>query len=407
MRVCLLSASYPPAEIGGIGRHTNLMARGLCEIGHEVHVIAQGNREQDLFDDGVHVHRISYRTNRYSRYSRFQGLFHGLNYSHAVYEKVAQLIYSDGIQVVDSPLWQLEGLVTAVSNIIPVIVWLQTSLRHIAVIQGRRDHDARLIGELERALIERADYLIPNSRATLDAVREVHNVMPKDKRYRIIPHGIVPVPDDQVRPFNRERESDGFVVLYVGRLEQRKGILDLFEAIPSVLERVSGVKFIVAGQDNSKHDGFQNKMGMDYPSYFAHRYERFMPHVEFMGKISEETLQSLYQSCDLFVAPSLYESFGLVYLEAMNYANPVIGCNVGGVPEVVDHGVTGLLVDPEAPAALAEAITSLLRSPTKLYEMGVTGRKRLLEKFTYLQMAQNYERVFQAVIRGRAVLKYF
>jgi hypothetical protein len=118
-----------------------------------------------------------------------------------------------------------------------------------------------------------------------------------------------------------------------------------------------------------------------------------------MGRVSEDTLQTLYESCDLFVAPSLYESFGLIYLEAMNYAKPVIGCQAGGIPEVVDHGVTGLLVEPEAPAALAEAITSLLASPVELYEMGVAGRQRLLDEFTHLQMARNFERIYRAVIR--------
>ncbi len=119
-----------------------------------------------------------------------------------------------------------------------------------------------------------------------------------------------------------------------------------------------------------------------------------------MGRVSDSTLQSLYQSCDLFVAPSLYESFGLIYLEAMNYAKPVIGCQAGGIPEVVDHGVTGLLVEPQAPTAVAEAIVSLLKSPVKLREMGVAGRQRLLEEFTHIQMARNFERVYRAVIQN-------
>jgi len=84
----------------------------------------------------------------------------------------------------------------------------------------------------------------------------------------------------------------------------------------------------------------------------------------------------------------------------MNYAKPVIGCHVGGVPEVVEDGVTGLLVDPEAPSALAEAIVSMLNSPTRLYEMGMAGRQRLLEKFTYIQMARNFERVYRAVLQN-------
>ncbi len=112
----------------------------------------------------------------------------------------------------------------------------------------------------------------------------------------------------------------------------------------------------------------------------------------------EEQLSSLYQNCDLFVAPSLYESFGLIYLEAMNYAKPVIGCRAGGIPEVVDDGVTGRLVDPNSPKQLAEAIVTLLKSPRLLYEYGLAGRQRLLDHFTHIHMARMFERAYRLAL---------
>ena len=167
-----------------------------------------------------------------------------------------------------------------------------------------------------------------------------------------------------------------------------------------MLKQFPQVRFIIAGADNSKSDGFNQKTGEDYPSYFASQYPDCTSKVEFTGLVSDELLQELYRSCDLFVAPSLYESFGLIYLEAMNYAKPVIGCRAGGIPEVVDHGLTGLLVDPESPKALAEAIVNMLRSPERLREMGLAGRARILEQFNYLKMAQNYARVYRQVINS-------
>ena len=220
---------------------------------------------------------------------------------------------------------------------------------------------------------EQAAYLVPNSRATLEVIKKVYGVQPAEGRYAIVPHGIVPVSDEDIRPFDPTQAPGTFTVLYVGRLEKRKGILDLFQAIPLVLKRIANVRFVIAGGDNSAPDGFRRRTGMDYPTHFTHRYPRFVPYVEFMGRVSDESLQSLYQSCDLFVAPSLYESFGLIYLEAMNYAKPTIGCQAGGIAEMVDHGITGLLVEFHAPVALAEAIVSLLKSPVKLREMGVAA----------------------------------
>jgi len=374
------------------------MAKGLFELGHTVHVITCGEAEQVTFYDGAYVHHIPQQTGRYSMYRRFPNLFHILNYSHTVYEKVRRLVANDGVQIVDSPIWQCEGLVTTISGIVPTVVRLVTTSRQVADLHGERSEDLRLLAEMERTLIERASYVLSNTRATLEFVQSVYQIEIPAGQYAVVPYGIVPVADEAIRPFDPERQAGPLKVLYVGRLEKRKGILDLFRAIPVVLQAIPEVQFIIAGQDNSTHDGFLRRTGMDYPTYFAHRYGSYASRVEFKGMVSDEALQSLYQSCDLFVAPSLYESFGLIYLEAMNYAKPVIGCHAGGIPEVVEHGVTGLLVDPGAPKALAEAILTLLRAPARLREMGLAGRQRLLEKFTYLQMAHQFEQAYRAVI---------
>ncbi len=219
----------------------------------------------------------------------------------------------------------------------------------------------------------------------------------------IIPHGIVPVAEEAIRPFDPQNRPDTLTVLYVGRLEKRKGIADLLSAIPQVSKQIPHVRFIIVGADNSQRDGFQARHGADYATCFQRKQPEVATHVQFSGEVSEETLQQYYQTCDLFVAPSLYESFGLIYLEAMNYAKPVIGCTAGGIPEVVDKGVTGLLVEPEAPRALAEAIITLLKSPTKLAEMGLAGRQRLLQKFTHIQMGQQFAAVYRQIIRHRVI----
>ena len=104
-------------------------------------------------------------------------------------------------------------------------------------------------------------------------------------------------------------------------------------------------------------------------------------------------------ACDLFVAPSRHESFGLVYPEAMNYAKPVIGCRAGGIPEVVDRGVTGLLVAPAAPEELAKAIVELSGSPARVREMGLAARQQVLTRFSYIEMARNFERAYRTAIR--------
>lgn len=397
LRVCLLSQTYPPEKFDGVGRSTNLLARGLAELGHHVHVITRGQSDQVSFYDGAYVHPIAPPLVRYGRYRLLPVTHHTLNYSHGVYEKLRTLVLNEGIQLVDSPLWQVEGLVSVLSHLLPVVVRPVTAARQIADIQNNRDHDMQMIGNLEQALLERADFLAANSQATVKALATVYN-LPTSVPCGVIPYGIAPVPDDAVRPFNLEQPPAALTVLFLGRLEKRKGILDLFGAIPRVLAEIPNVQFVIAGADNSQSDGFQARHGMNYATWFARQHPSLTPAVRFLGAVSDEQLNRLYQECDLFVAPSLYESFGLIYLEAMNYAKPVIGCKAGGIPEVVDEGVTGLLVEPEAPAALAEAIIRLVRSPKVLHDLGVAGRRRLLERFSYQQMARGFAEAYRTVL---------
>lgn len=402
LRIALLSFNYPPERYEGVGRSTNMLAKGLFELGHTVHVLTHGSQPTISYYDGAYVHRVPYRLDRYMQFRHLPKVHHLLNYSHAVHDRLQRLLLNDDIQIVDTPLWLTDGFVTAVSGMLPVVVRPVTAQRQIAEIQNHRDDDLRLVGEIEEALLRHARFIVANTHATVRALHQVYHLLDKTEIIQVIPYGIEAVDEQQIRPFPYHHAPTKLTVLYVGRLEKRKGIQDLFAAIPNVLRRLPNVEFLIAGADNSEADGFKRKTGLSYPAYFRKYHPKFTPNVHFLGEVSEEKLHSLYQNCHLFVAPSLYESFGLIYLEAMNYAKPVIGCRAGGIPEVVDDGVTGRLVDPESPEQLAEAIVALLQSPRMLYEYGVAGRQRLLNRFTYIHMARGFEQVYRRVLAETA-----
>ena len=404
--MCLLSQAYPPDKFDGVGRSTQLLARGLAESGHAVHVITQGQAEQTIASDGTQVHRIVLRLNRYARYRHLPATHATLNYSHAVFDTVRKLHRRHAIQLVDSPLWQVEGLVTEKSGLLPVVVRPVTAIRQIAELQNNRDPDRRMLGDLEQALLAWASSAA-NSQATVKALTDVYQI-PLSVPHEVLPYGIARVPESAVRFYDRDRPAPAAAnsasgpinILFLGRLEKRKGISDLLAAIPQVVA-AHHVRFTIAGADNSLYDGFQARTGQTYWASFAHRHSDMSPYVHFLGGVSDTQLNELYQSCDLFVAPSLYESFGLIYLEAMNYGKPVIGCLAGGIPEVVDNGVTGVLVEPEKPQALAEAILHLVRSPELLHTMGLAGRRRLLDRFTYLHMARSFAAAYATVLQPK------
>ncbi len=406
LRVCLLSQAYPPEKFDGVGRSTQLLARGLAELGHEVHVITRGQAEQTVTSEGTQVHKVVLRLNRYARYRHLAATHATLNYSHAVYDKVRQLQRRHGIQLVDSPLWQVEGLVAERSGLLPVVVRPVTAIRQIAELQNNRDPDRRMLGDLEQALLERASFLAANSQATVKALTNVYQI-PLSVPHEVLPYGIAPVPAAEVRLYDCSRPDpagDGgqrpLDVLFLGRLEKRKGIEDLLAAIPQVVAAAPYVRFTIAGADNSLSDGFQARTGQSYPAWFAHQHPDMAPYVQFLGGVSDEQLNQLYQSCDLFVAPSLYESFGLIYLEAMNYGKPVIGCRAAGSPRWSRTASPVSWSNLKRTQALAEAILRLVRSPELLHTMGQAGRRRLLDRFTYLHMARSFAAAYVTVLQS-------
>ncbi len=158
------------------------------------------------------------------------------------------------------------------------------------------------------------------------------------------------------------------VALTVCRLVPRKGIDVTIEALPRVLAAHPDTVYLVCGEgpDRRRLEDLASRLGVAGA-------------VRFLGRVAHDRLASVYAACDVFVMPARsepgdFEGFGLAYLEAGAAGRPVVGSNEGGAAEAVQPGVTGLLVDPRAPEAVAEAIASLLASPALARRLGEAGR---------------------------------
>ena len=114
----------------------------------------------------------------------------------------------------------------------------------------------------------------------------------------------------------------------------------------------------------------------------------------------KRNLEELYSSIDILVNPSLYESFGNTCLEAMAYGKPVIATNTGGVPEVIEDGVTGILVPPRNFKKMAEAVIYLLKNPNITQKMGKAGREKAKKYFTINRVGNEIEGVYKNVMEN-------
>jgi len=187
--------------------------------------------------------------------------------------------------------------------------------------------------------------------------------------YNIIPNGVdVEHFSPDVAPI--EEFKDGKLnILFVSRLEKRKGLNYLLQAFRQVKEEIPNSRLIVVGPGTR----------------LRRRYERYVARtglkdVVFTGLVSYDDLPRYYQTADVFCAPAIgSESFGIILLEAMALGKPIVASNIEGYASVISPGVDGLLVPPADKDKLAQALISLLNDEALRQEMGAKGRIKALE----------------------------
>jgi glycosyltransferase involved in cell wall biosynthesis len=217
----------------------------------------------------------------------------------------------------------------------------------------------------ERRNVERADCVMVTSRYCAGVAQREYGVPPD--RLAIVPEPIdLEVWDDQFwRAPRRGRPAP--VVLCVARLYPRKRLPDLLRAADILRARVPGIQIRVVGR------------GPEWTAVCRLHAELGLGEsVALLGDLTRERLAEEYVNASAFCLPSVQEGFGIVFLEAMAAELPVVACRVAAVPEVVRDGVTGLLVPPRDPGALAAALERLVVDPALARRLGLEGRRRAL-----------------------------
>ncbi len=244
-----------------------------------------------------------------------------------------------------------------------------------------------------RGWMQRAEAVIAPSAFTRDKIVEMNGVNPA--RVTVLPHGL----DAHWTPSPR-RSAPGagkrlLSVTRLSRADSYKGVDVVLRVLPDVLDRHPEATYVVAGD------------GDDRPRLETIAREFVISgHVKFCGEVTGSKLHALYSEADLFVLPSREEGFGIVFLEAMSYGLPVVAARAGGTLEVIEDGVTGLLVPPEQPDALAGALEDLLGDSARLQALGEAGRCRVQENFLFEHFSRRWQRWLagllpEAVYRAR------
>lgn len=384
MRVGLLTREWPPEVYGGAGVHVQHLVPALRRAGASVAVHSFGAHKPGALSHG-HDARLALPA--------MQVLSTDLLIAEATAE----------CDLVHSHTWyaDLAGHLSALQHGVPHVLTTHSLEPHRPWKAEQLGGGYRVSCWVERSCIEAADAVIAVSEGTR---RDILGVYPgvDPARVHVVHNGVDPQayrPTEQIDVLERHGidPTIGYA-LFVGRITRQKGLKHLLKAAGEL----PGQLVLCAGTPDTAEIAAETEAlvaELDRPGVIWVR-----------EKIPTHEVAQLLSHATVFVCPSVYEPLGIVNLEAMACGTAVVASDVGGIPEVVEHGRTGLLVayDPQDTAAfeqgLAEAITTLLNAPARAAEMGRAGRERAVAHFGWDALAAQTMDVYTSVLAAPRTL---
>jgi len=412
MKICFLMYQGNMYS-GGQGVYLHYLTRELARMGHEVHVIA--GPPYPTLDPAVITHNVTdYSYWTYHHYKKdfiFNrpplSYFHPVNlydfistrialsslltnFSVRAYFKLRELARDHRFDVVHDNQTLSYGVWATKATGFPLVATIHHPLsadlkNQLRQARSTYEKARRILWSpwiMQEVVAKRADRIIVVSETSRIDVDEAFDLDPA--KVRVVYNGI---DTDTFRPLpGVERQPDK--LLYVGNSEDRnKGARYFLKALDLLKDELD---FRVTFVDNFKHN-------LKLAPRLVDEYG-LNSRVDFTGRISTEDLVRHYNEAKLLVTSSVHEGFGLPLAEAMSCGTPVVGTEIGAFREIVEHGVSGWLVPPSSPEALAGAIRMMWNDPDLRRRLGEGGRKRILEKFNWRKAAEETLAVYEEIV---------
>jgi starch synthase len=406
MRIALFTNEYPPNVYGGAGVHVEYLSRELARVdggAHDVQVLSFGAQHEST--GNLHVQGVAPKADLPVQDPRHARLLD------ALLRDLAMVGAVKAPDIVHCHTWYTHMAGCLARPVTGAKLVLTTHS-----LEPHRPWKVEQLGTgyqatvwIEQTAYGNADGVVAVSQAMKQDVQELFGVRPE--RVRVIHNGIDPdeyqIRDDPATLRRLGVDPDIPIVLFVGRITRQKGILHLVRAIPRLHGNVQVV--LCAGAPDTPEIGAEMAALVD-----AVRHETTTPIVWLASMLPKPDVIALYSHAALFVCPSVYEPFGIINLEAMACETPVVASAVGGIPEIVVPGETGLLVpfeaegggsaEPKDPAAfslaLADAVNTLMDDPPRREAMGRAARERVLAHFSWRAIAEQTVGFYRDLLGG-------
>lgn len=396
MKIALVSFEYPPETgFGGIGTYTWYHARALAKLGHEVHVLAGSTRQVALTTrehDGVFVHR--YRVDDvWMKIFRLLGrrgchwTQQRLENAWCMYLSLRLLMREHTFDVLEMPECGAEGALVTQLIRTPSVVRLHSPSRLIMPFYDAPKLDRVFCSWIEQFAIRRASALTSCSAFLAGEVREHLGV---EDAVTVVPNGI------DLLLFDREPVADianlydlprdKITILFAGRMERRKGIQICGAIAEAILSRYE-VTFLFAGEDL-----FGYMRDTLLPSLSG---KQLRGSVRYVGKLNFQELRACARAVDIFLLPSLWENCPYSCLEAMAAGRAIVSSDQGGMPELIQHNINGLLAQTGSPESFVTCLGRLIDDPALRERLGTAARKTIEACYTDIQIASLTEGVYR------------
>ena len=387
MKILMLTWEYPPRVVGGISKVVYDLSHRLIKDGHQVTVVTYRDGDTSYYEDdeGINVYRVD---NYMIHPNNFVDWIMQLNFN--MVAKASELMNKFGkFDVIHAHDWLVSYAAKSLKEAYDVPMVATIHATENGRNSGIHDETQRYINDSEWQLTYEASEVIVNSNYMKNEIQRIFG-LPYDK-INVIPNGVkldkfegIERDYDLRRQYAMDNEK---IILYVGRLVYEKGVQNLIGAMPKILENYHDSKLVICGRggmmDELKQEA--HNLGIDEKVYFV-------------GYCDAAKVQKMYINADIAVFPSTYEPFGIVALEGMLSGTPTVVSDVGGLNEIVEHGVTGMKSYAGNSNSIADSVLALLYDQDLCNRVSSNAIEVVKEKYNWNVIAQSTFKTYEKAI---------
>lgn len=396
LSIAVLGSTYARSENDAQVPWLRESVNRLAALGHRMTVIVPSFEGlKNHFIDGVEVLRFRYAPRRFEHLTHDEGAPNKLR--NPLYQLLAAPYI--GLGAAAATRWARERRFDVIHchwpfphGLMALPAARASGAKVVAMCHGAELAMARRkpwVRRILRQCLLKSDVLACNSSHTRSEIEKLCG-----RSATVVPYGAT-LRETAPADGEHRRAADGTAtILFSGRHIQRKGVPYLLRAMPAILQR-RRARLIITGDGDRRAEWEA-----------LARELRLGDAVQFVGMVSNEELGRLYRACDVYVLPAIFddrgdtEGLGVVLIEALQNARPVVASAVGGIVDVIQHEKTGLLVPEKNPRALADAVLRLLDDPALARRLGETGREEAEWQFDWDRITNETERLYWRALGG-------